>query len=272
VTRELPEPDSEALKALVTSEESRAVYEFLYERRDDPPTQVEIDQYVATYYGVPHSQTERRKRALRDVYLLDVRTERVAGRRDPVYRLVGFLPEGGRTEGRRSVNGKARAEVLTRYHSRCTMCGKTPTEDGIKLEIDHIVPLEWGGTNSPENLQPLCRECNAGKKAHYSSFDENAEAIKAAIGREGVHERIGELLKALEGQPVPVELITIVAREENAGDPTRRMRALRDLGWVITVSYRTEGKRKRSFYTLEHWEPYPPEGVRAALKRMGKSA
>jgi hypothetical protein len=95
------------------------------------------------------------------------------------------------------------------------MCGKTPREDAVKLVIDHVMPLDWGGTNDPENLQPLCVECNSGKKAHYSGFDEYSDAIKSAISRDVVHERIGELLKALEGQPVPVELITIVAREEN---------------------------------------------------------
>jgi hypothetical protein len=151
------------------------------------------------------------------------------------------------------------------------MCGKTPTEDRVKLVIDHVVPLDWGGSNDPENLQPLCVECNSGKKAHYSSFDKYAPAIRAAIRRDVVHERIGELLKALEGQPVPVELLTVVAREENRGDPTRRMRALRDLGWVISVSYRTDGKRKRSFYTLERWEPWPREGVRERLRALGKS-
>jgi 5-methylcytosine-specific restriction endonuclease McrA len=272
VGRELPEPNTPELAELIADEEPRLIYGFLYERRDDPPTMLQVREHVEAIYGEPHSQTDRRLRDLRDKYLLDIRTERRPGTRDPVYRLTGFREGASSREGRAGINARKRAEVLTRFRSRCAMCGKTPVEDAIKLTIDHIVPLDWGGSNDPENLQPLCQECNAGKKAHYSSFDEYAEAIRQAIHRPVVHERIGELLKALEGVPVPVELITLVAREENRGDPTRRMRALRDLGWTIEVSYSKEGKRKRSFYTLTHWEPWPAEGVRARLKALGKSS
>lgn len=270
--RELPEPNTPELTDLIADEEPRVIYAFLYERRNNPPTMLEIREHVAQVYGEPHSQTDRRLRDLRDKYLLDVPPERVPGKRDPVYRLRGFRDDVSRRHGRSAINARQRAEVLTRFHSRCAMCGKTPKDDGVKLVIDHLVPLNWGGSNDPKNLQPLCQECNAGKKAHYSSFDPYSEAIRAAIHLEVVHERIGELLKALEGQPVPVELIMVVAREENRGDPTRRMRALRHLGWKIEVSYRTEGKRKRSYYTLQHWEPWPPEGVRARLKSLGKSS
>jgi 5-methylcytosine-specific restriction endonuclease McrA len=46
------------------------------------------------------------------------------------------------------------------------MCGVT-TKDGATLEIDHIRPVSRGGTNDPDNLQVLCRDCNAGKGAQY---------------------------------------------------------------------------------------------------------
>lgn len=269
--RELPEPNTQELEQLIADDEPRVIYEYLYARREDPPTMLEVREHVAAVYGEAHSQTDRRLRDLRDKYRLDIRTERAAGKRDPVYCLRGFRDQTA-SVGRRTLNARERAEVLTRYGSRCAMCGKTPRDDAVKLVVDHIVPLDWGGTNAPENLQPLCVECNSGKKAHYSSFDAYAEAIKITIGRDVVHERIGELLKALRGEAVPIDLIVIVAREENRGDPTRRMRALRDLGWIIKVSYRIEGKRKRSFYALEHWEPWPTEGVRARLKALGKSS
>lgn len=41
---------------------------------------------------------------------------------------------------------------------RCACCG-----DKAKLEVDHIVPLNAGGTNWPKNLQLLCKPCNASK-------------------------------------------------------------------------------------------------------------
>src|SRR5262245_39924303 len=46
----------------------------------------------------------------------------------------------------------------------CAMCGRTPLVDGVRLQVDHKIPKEWGGDDSLENLQPLCEECNRGKK------------------------------------------------------------------------------------------------------------
>ncbi|EKD43052.1 MAG: hypothetical protein ACD_72C00479G0003 [uncultured bacterium] len=62
---------------------------------------------------------------------------------------------------RRGINLKLRYEILQRDGSRCVICGKT-TKDDI-LVVDHIVPVVRGGTNSPNNLQTLCRACNHGK-------------------------------------------------------------------------------------------------------------
>jgi hypothetical protein len=47
------------------------------------------------------------------------------------------------------ISGKLRAEVLNLAKGRCQMCGKTVTEDGIKLQIDHKVPQTWGGLTRP---------------------------------------------------------------------------------------------------------------------------
>ena len=39
--------------------------------------------------------------------------------------------------------------------------GGTPRN--YALTIDHIIPLNKGGKTIPENLQVLCRKCNASK-------------------------------------------------------------------------------------------------------------
>ena len=63
---------------------------------------------------------------------------------------------------RKPIKPSLRFEILKRDDYRCQMCGVT-AKDGATLEIDHIYPVSRGGTNEPDNLQVLCRDCNAGK-------------------------------------------------------------------------------------------------------------
>jgi len=41
---------------------------------------------------------------------------------------------------------------------RCVACGQI-----TKLEVDHVIPVSQGGRNDIDNIQPLCRSCNASK-------------------------------------------------------------------------------------------------------------
>jgi hypothetical protein len=43
--------------------------------------------------------------------------------------------------------------------ANCAKCGRNDD-----LTIDHIIPISLGGTNTPSNLQALCRRCNSAKK------------------------------------------------------------------------------------------------------------
>jgi len=53
---------------------------------------------------------------------------------------------------------KAVKEVVLNRHNRC--CAECGTQAGV-VEIDHITAVADGGSNEPENLQPLCRDCHA---------------------------------------------------------------------------------------------------------------
>jgi 5-methylcytosine-specific restriction endonuclease McrA len=63
---------------------------------------------------------------------------------------------------RQPIKPSLRFEILKRDNYRCQMCGVT-AKDGAALEIDHITPVAKGGGNNADNLQVLCRDCNAGK-------------------------------------------------------------------------------------------------------------
>ncbi|HLO51902.1 MAG TPA: HNH endonuclease [Kamptonema sp.] len=53
--------------------------------------------------------------------------------------------------------------VLARDKWKCLSCGRSAREDGVLLEVDHIVPRSKGGSNDMSNLQTLCKKCNIGK-------------------------------------------------------------------------------------------------------------
>lgn len=48
----------------------------------------------------------------------------------------------------------------------CQKCGLT-AENRIPFQVDHIIPMNKGGKSIPENLQILCRSCNARKSDKY---------------------------------------------------------------------------------------------------------
>lgn len=275
--RELPRPGSPELNELITLAVARLIYGFLYERRNDPPTQVEIDDFISQATGKAQSQTERRRRQMVPSYGLDIRKVKVPGKSSPGYQLVGFLPNAGGLSDRKPISKRVRAEVLHRYHARCALCGRNATEDGVKLDIDHKIPLDWGNWEESdpddiENLQPLCEDCNRGKKALFATYDEYGDAIQTALQYDDPWTRIGELLKALQGEEVPDFLVHFVAREENQGDYKKRLRELRFiLGWDLKPKKHKVGKRWDTAYVLSEWKPWPPEGPRAAILAYEKA-
>ena len=67
-----------------------------------------------------------------------------------------------RKKNHRLVPGPVRYQVLKRAKSRCELCGISAK---IKaLEVDHIVPKNWGGKHDISNYQALCYTCNSQKR------------------------------------------------------------------------------------------------------------
>lgn len=67
----------------------------------------------------------------------------------------------------RRVRGRAwmttRERIAKRDRYRCGACGRP--WDSQCDQVDHVVPLEQGGSNDDGNLQLLCGECHRVKSA-----------------------------------------------------------------------------------------------------------
>ena len=58
-------------------------------------------------------------------------------------------------------------ELKAFYNFKCLCCEQQ--EPDIKLTRDHVIPLTQGGTDSIDNIQPLCARCNS--KKNYKHID-----------------------------------------------------------------------------------------------------
>jgi 5-methylcytosine-specific restriction endonuclease McrA len=263
--RPLPEPGTPLLLDLGVTGAHAAIYALLYRRQDDPPTMLEIRDHIVDTFGEAQSQSDRRVRELRKHFV--IRSKQRDGQWR--YHLVGWRPKPAADSI--PISLRVRAEVLA--PQRCAQCGRTPLEDGVKLAVDHKVPQAWGGGNEVENLQPLCEDCNAGKKDYYASYDAHADKIRDAIAHDEPHKRIGELLKAFDGGWVPTDLISIVASAKQfQEDYQKRTRELRVLGWVINTQRRyNEGARVRTYYRAAHWEPWGDGQVQAQIRAIERA-
>ncbi len=58
----------------------------------------------------------------------------------------------------RSISLSKRAFIMKKADSQCELC-----QSKFNLQIDHIVPVAWGGDNLVTNLRLLCRPCNQRK-------------------------------------------------------------------------------------------------------------
>lgn len=172
--------------------------------------------------GYPPGEQAHADRRMRDLPNWWHITRRRDGNR--ILYTIGERRENPRTRG---VSLATRALVLRR--GRCAMCGRNPEEDGIKLVVDHKIPHSWGGTDDIDNLQALCVDCNAGKKALFASLDD--DLMREVIRYKSVHQKIAKALLLRKGTPVPSQVLEIIANQE---DWHKRLRELRYLGWVIT--------------------------------------
>jgi hypothetical protein len=123
---------------------------------------------------------------------------------------------------RKAISERIRYEVFSRDYSRCQNCGRG-VGDGVKLVVDHMLPVDWGGTNDILNLQTLCEECNQGKQAWYKTIP--PKNMKDVINKPTVEQRIEALFDQFPNQEVKSEMIRVVSK--SALDWQRALRRIR---------------------------------------------
>ena len=62
--------------------------------------------------------------------------------------------------GRRKINQKIRETIATNQDHKCNDCKNTLTK---YFQIDHLIGLQYGGTDETDNLQALCGDCHTKK-------------------------------------------------------------------------------------------------------------
>lgn len=87
------------------------------------------------------------------------------------------------------VNKKIRFHVLERDNFTCQYCGRKAPD--VILEVDHMIPKNYNGSDDPENLITACRDCNQGKfdsvkmiKAENLNFFKNCAKVEIKFARE----------------------------------------------------------------------------------------
>lgn len=206
---------------------------------------------IRTELGLKAEEQQHLDRRVRDLDLR-YRIERVRSGREFLYVLKGRRKVA---KQRPTIPRRLRGEVLMRAAGTCAMCGRTIALHGITLQVDHALPVDWGGPTELGNLQALCEEDNAAKKAYFASFD--LGVMKAVCSKPRVHQRIGDLLVLLHPKEVPSFLLAAVARQE---DWHKRLRELRVLGWKISVKKRRGASgRVGSSYLVEQWTKLPED-------------
>lgn len=79
-------------------------------------------------------------------------------------------------ENRYSFTEMERNAIASYYDYKCNLC-HSEFEELREIDIDHIVPLAFGGKNTIDNLQPLCKNCHQNKTKNEKHNTKHETAI-----------------------------------------------------------------------------------------------
>ncbi len=112
---------------------------------------------IATYTS-PKGRNRYSKQVIHSIFDVDSRYQVIqatASQRNSV--------QEQKKRERAKMSDSLRYDILRRDGFKCQICGRTQA-DGVKLHIDHVIPIAKGGKTVKENLRTLCDQCNLGKR------------------------------------------------------------------------------------------------------------
>lgn len=118
-----------------------------------------IEPYIACYaeYSSPKGRNSYQDRKLYNLEELSVHILNAKKKREQ---------KETKSYQRRIMTDSLRYDIMKRDGFHCVLCGRG-AEDGVKLHVDHIIPVSKGGKTTPDNLRTLCERCNLGKRDKY---------------------------------------------------------------------------------------------------------
>lgn len=116
-------------------------------------------------HQIPYSHDTYRRRfgSWKKALILAYNSVPIEDKKSPAEAPPAKARQGITTNEREEISIRKRFLVLKRDQFACAMCGRSGV--GVKLEVDHKVPVSKGGSNSLNNLQTLCFDCNRGKRS-----------------------------------------------------------------------------------------------------------
>lgn len=145
---------------------------------------------------------QRRIRELRNIEGMDILTHNDSAELKPGEYKLASLKRTPRFTG--GIGGTQRARILQRNGMTCQICGAGAGEPDpldprkkVRLNVDHIVPLNEGGKNDDTNLRVTCSTCNLGRSNLFTPPEERSINLLANIRRapKSVQRELYEFLK-----------------------------------------------------------------------------
>lgn len=141
------------------------------------------------------------------------------------------------------IDSKLRYAVLQRDNSTCRRCGANEQNTpGVKLVVDHKIPVELGGDTTINNLWTLCTECNGGKKAFFK--DDDTELMYEIGQLKSAYMRLKRYFEKTPNVVISPTKLSIVAQTR---DWTREVRKIR-------------ANEKMNIVWIDQCEDYPEGG------------